>query len=145
MNPCRSIAPCDLAVISLAFIPARASAQAGRGGGMGGMGTMMQIRTVMAQLDLNDDQKAKIQDIMKQAMEDARDKMQGLQDATQEERQSKMQDLQKLATDTREKGGSRTDGRSKGKILHADGAGGAEADERSAGRAEDGGREAGDF
>jgi Spy/CpxP family protein refolding chaperone len=105
MNPCRSIALCFLATISLALMPMRASAQAARGGGggMGGMMALQQMRQVLPDLDLTDDQKSKTDDIMKQTQQDVREKMQGLQDATPEERQAKMQDATKLTADAKEK------------------------------------------
>jgi hypothetical protein len=105
MKSCRFIALRVLTalVLALGILPSQVWAQAATGGGRGGMGAMQQIRTVIPQLDLTDDQKSKIKDILTQAQQDMRDKMQGMQDATQEERQARMQDLQKLAADTREK------------------------------------------
>ena len=89
--------------LALSMVPSRASAQAAGGRGGAGAGALQQMRQVMTQLDLSPDQKTKIQDLIKQATQDARDKMQGLQDATQEERMAKMQDVQKLIADTKEK------------------------------------------
>jgi hypothetical protein len=63
----------------------------------------MQMRQVLAQLDLNEDQKSKIQDIIKQAQQDLREKAQALQNADADEKQSKMQDLQNALADTKDK------------------------------------------
>jgi Spy/CpxP family protein refolding chaperone len=89
--------------LALLILPSRSWAQAGGAGMMGGMGGLQQIRQVMPQLDLTDDQKSKIQDILKQATQDVRDAMQGIQDAAPEDRRAAMQKVQKLATDAKDK------------------------------------------
>jgi Spy/CpxP family protein refolding chaperone len=92
-------------VLAVSVLPARSWAQAAGGGGGagGGLAGLQQIRQVMGQLDLTDDQKTKIRGIVQDAIQSGRDTMQGIADATPEERQAKMQDLQKLVTETKQK------------------------------------------
>jgi Spy/CpxP family protein refolding chaperone len=51
------------------------------------------IQALMAQLDLTDDQKQKINDIVQQAREDFQKAMPELRDATPEQRQAKVQEI----------------------------------------------------
>ncbi len=105
-----------LAVLTLMMMPSFGFAQnrpqqAGPGGGGGGGGAgggmagaqVGPLVQVIKQLNLTDDQQAKVKEIMQQTQSDLRDAMSGMQDATPQERQQKMQDMQKIVTDTRGK------------------------------------------
>ncbi len=77
----------------------------GRPGGMnppGGPNGLMQIRQILQQLNLSEDQNSKTRDIIQKVTQDARDARQGMRDATPAERMQKMQELLKEADDAKQ-------------------------------------------